>query len=184
MIMVETNMRMRMKSRMIIMMTLSNLFLISATWLRSRSVLPWKKKPARLSRRFNASLLSSLSSPTSPNHHHFPWLYHWQRHCDQVEVNLVPEEVCRLESKESCNQVPKETCVDIQVVKKQLTKVSKKLSKGVYGRCRSVKRWTRIFATRSPGQCASWSRGWGPMRLLRRCSSLGTLHHIEKLHHQ
>ena len=70
MIIVKTKMRMRMKSKMIIMMTMSNLLLISATWLRSRSVLPWKKKPARLSRRLNASLLSSLSSLSSPTS---PW---------------------------------------------------------------------------------------------------------------
>ena len=62
MIIVKTKMRMRMKSKMIIMMTMSNLLLISATWLRSRSVLPWKKKPARSSKRFNASPPSSLTS--------------------------------------------------------------------------------------------------------------------------
>ena len=48
-------------------------------------------------------------------HHHRHHRHH-ERDNDQVEVELVPEVVCKPEPKETCNNVPKETCVDIQVL--------------------------------------------------------------------
>ena len=173
MIIVKTKMRMRMKSKMIIMMTMSNLLLISVKddydevdvklvldqcdLVEKPVCSPVEEETCEIVKKVKC-VLTIITIITNITMTTFPDCI-IDKDIDQVEVNLVPEEVCRLESKESCNQVPKETCVDIQVVKKQLTKVSKKLSKAACGRCQSVKQWTRIFATRSPGQCASWSRG-------------------------
>ena len=52
-------------------------------------------------------IITIISSPLLSYHHN-------SRH--QVEVELVPEEVCRDEPKETCNNVPKETCVDVEVL--------------------------------------------------------------------
>ena len=163
-----------MKSKMIIMMTMSNLLLISVKDDYDKVVLdqcdlvekpvcsPVEEETCEIVKKVKCflSFLTFLTILNFLTNITITTFFGCVTDKDngQVEVNLVPEEVCRLESKESCNQVPKETCVDIQVVK-QLTKVSKKLSKGGCGRCQNVKRWTRIFATRSPGQCVSWFRG-------------------------
>ena len=49
--------------------------------------------------------------------HHCQHRGHYnQKDIDQVEVEVVPEVVCKMEPKKTCNNVPKETCVDIQVI--------------------------------------------------------------------